>query len=499
MNRTIFAALTALVVIGCASTRTLTILHTNDIHGRFAAEQASWRADSAEVGGFAALSGALDSVRRADAATIYLDAGDLMTGNPICNIKVEGLEGGALLHLLKLCRCDAGCLGNHEFDLGSEHVQRFAATSEVDLLCANVTKNETGNTLCSAHKIVERGGMRIGVIGLLLNDLAGVTSKRALEPFTVRDIAQTAQTEIEDLDSETDLIILLTHNGVESDKLLARELHSCDIIVGGHSHTRLQEPLLENGILIVQAGSYLKNLGVLKVKVRKDKVVSYDGELVELVDSRFEPLEDVESYASKFKADIDREYGMVIAAASETLERRFAESSPLGNLICDLMRDSYRTDFALTNSGGLRKDIACGPVRKLDCLELMPFVNSVTLFTATGAELRTIAARQVSAQLAGTEEILQMSGLTISYDVVDGAAEDLEVKVNAVPVEDERTYRGVSIDYVLAAQPEAYLGLTPRDVEGTGTLFSDFLMDAFARAPQPLVGVNEARLYQRNK
>ncbi|MBK6766096.1 MAG: hypothetical protein IPG71_07155 [bacterium] len=69
--------------------------------------------------------GALDSVRQADRFTVYLDAGDLMTGNPICNKVVDGVEGGALLNMLRLCGCEAGCPGNHEFDLGADHIRRI--------------------------------------------------------------------------------------------------------------------------------------------------------------------------------------------------------------------------------------------------------------------------------------------------------------------------------------------------------------------------------------
>jgi len=496
MRHTLLVCLFALM--GCTGARTLTILHTNDIHGHFMPERASWRSDSAMVGGFAALSGALDSVRRADKLSIYLDAGDLMTGNPICGKVVDDVEGGALLNMLRLCGCDAGCLGNHEFDLGGDHVERYAGTKQIDLVCANLVDITSGEAICPPHKIIERDGLRIGVIGLLLTDLAGVTSKQAIEDFNVLDIAGSAQLAIDELDPQTDLIVLLTHNGYDSDKELARAVHGCDVIVGGHSHTRLSEPVIENGVLIVQAGSYLKQLGVLEVTVKKDRIESHRGSLVELDAARFRPDQNVAEYVQPFADEIEREYGTVIATASAPITRRYNQSSPLGNLICDLMRNHYVTEFAITNSGGLRKDIAAGPVRKLDCLELMPFVNSVTLFEATGADLQTFATRQAEALLADDREILQMSGLEIQFDASGRAAENVTVLVNGSPIEPDRAYRGVSIDYVLVSQAEKYLGFTPRNLEGTGVLFSEFLMQAFASATQPLTGPEESRLIRRN-
>lgn len=497
MNLT--ALLAIVLFIGCVGRHELTILHTNDIHGRFAAERAHWRSDSAAVGGFGALSGALDSLRNVDEHVIYVDAGDVMTGNPICNLTVDGVKGGALLEFLRLCHCDVGCLGNHEFDLGADHARRFAKNSKVEFLCANLLEDSTNTPLCFEYKILRRGKLRIGVIGLLLNDLAGVTSKQALAPFTVLDIAATAQSTIDRIDDQSDLIILLTHNGLDEDIELARNVSGCDIIIGGHSHTRLQEPLIENGVIIVQAGSYLKELGVLKVSVSKDRVTSHQGTLIELVADRFSPDSAVAALVSRYALEIEHEYGQVIAEAGMALERRYSESSPLGNLICDLMREHYRTDFAFTNSGGLRKDISQGNIRKLDCVELMPFVNSVALFSATGAELLRFAERQANAQQSGKSEILQMSGIEISYDVQDGTISQLEVSINGNSVEADAVYRGVSIDYVLIAQPEKYLGFTPQDVEGTGILFSDFLIQAFSEAAQPLMAVDEPRLTQRKR
>lgn len=489
--------LVALSVVGCSGSRTLTILHTNDIHGRFMPERATWRADSAMVGGFAALSGALDSVRRADKNTIFLDAGDLMTGNPICNIEVDGIEGGALLEMLNLCGCDAACLGNHEFDLGANHVASFAKSPKVDLLCANVRFKGTGASICPAYKIITQNRLRIGIIGLLLTDLAGVVSKQAVESFDVLEIASAAQPLLDELDSQTDLLILLTHNGYENDKDLARAVHGCDVIIGGHSHTRLDNPVVENGVVIVQAGSYLKQLGVLEITVKGDRVTEHSGTLVELETARFNPDPEVSAYASKFAEQIDIEYGKVIAEAATTIERRYRESSPLGNLICDLMREHYDTDFAITNSGGLRKNIAKGPIRKLDCVELMPFVNSVSLFEASGAELMKFAERQAIAQTSEKSEVLQMSGLMISYERADNKYDEFQVLVEGQPMDLDSTYRGVSIDYVLVSQADKYLGFTPRNMEGTGVLFSDFIMQAFAAAPQPLTAPDEARLIQR--
>lgn len=486
-----------MLLVGCSSTKTLTILHTNDIHGHFVAERAAWRQDSALVGGFPALSGALDSVRSADAHSIYLDAGDLMTGNPICNLEIGGLKGAALLQMLSMCECDAISVGNHEFDLGPEHSKEFLATDEVDWLCGNVLLSDHETHICATNKIIERGGLKVGVIGVLLTDLAGVVSKSALADFVVLEIAEASQMLIDEIDPLTDLIILLTHNGVDNDKQLAERVTHCDVIIGGHSHTRLQYPLVVNGVIIVQTGSFLKNLGVLKLRVKNDMIQSFDGKLVELETARFVPDPDVAEYCAGFEEQINKEYGEVIASTTSDLTREYAATSSLGNLLCDLLRANYDTDFAMVNSGGIRKDVPAGPIRKLDIVEMLPFMNSVTTFVATGTELQIFAERQVSAQLGGKTETLQMSGLTVTYKVDNDAPEQIQVFVNGAQVAPDSTYKGVSIDYVLKSQSEKYLGFSPRQMQDMGVLFSDFVMSALAAAPQPISPNIEARLIKK--
>lgn len=487
----------SMLLAGCSSTKTLTILHTNDIHGHFAAERAAWRQDSAWVGGFPALSGALDSVRAADEHTVYLDAGDLMTGNPICNFEVDGLKGAALINMLDLCGCEAISVGNHEFDLGPEHTKAFVGDSRLDWLCGNVFLKDEGTALCASHKIIERGGLRIGVIGVLLTDLAGVVSKTAIEDFVVRNIAEISQSLIDTLDPQTDLIVLLTHNGVDNDKRLAEQVTNCDLIIGGHSHTRLKEPLLVNDVIIVQAGSFLKNLGVLKLQVKNDRIANYKGVLIELEAGRFTPAPEVESYCAGFEEQINREFGEVIASTTSDLTRAYDGTSPLGNLLCDLLKDHYTSDFAIVNSGGIRKDVPAGPIRKLDIVEMLPFMNSLTSFEASGEELQTFAERQARAQVGGDAEALQMSGLVITYGVENNEPKNITVQVNGSPLELNKSYKGISIDYVLKSQAEKYLGFQPREMQDMGVLFSDFIMMSLAAMPQPITPKNEVRLIKQ--
>jgi 2',3'-cyclic-nucleotide 2'-phosphodiesterase (5'-nucleotidase family) len=486
--RQIWCLLLVVTVLGsCRSApREIVIFHTNDIHGHFAAEPADWRDDRALTGGVSALSYYLDSLRHTCPRSLYVDAGDLMTGNPVCNIEYNGVKGGALPEMLYRCGIAAMCLGNHEFDLGTEHLRDFVAASPYPILCANLREKSSGAPVTGASRIVDEQGVRVGLVGVLLDDVAGVVSRQALEPFVVDDAAASAQREIDRLDSTTDLIVILSHLGVDADSVMATKLRHADVIVGGHSHTRLEKPKRVNGVVIVQAGSYLKNLGVLCLQVDGDSVVSDSGYLVELRLPKNPPHNDAASLADSLEIVIQAQYGQVIGDLETAWQSSYNSGSNVGNWICDRLRARYQADIALVNAGGIRGAVDPGPVTKLDVLQLLPFTNSTVLFNATGSELRKLAEEQARAQRLHTHGVLEMSGLSVEFSAQGGNVIVKNVRAAGKPLDDTRAYRVVSIDYVALSQWDRYLSFEPSAVEATGELLSDVVMEEIAKSKSPI-------------
>ncbi len=223
IRQLIFSCLIVFVVsLSFAETRSVTILHVNDIHGHFLPEPAHWRNDKALIGGFATLSHYLRENRAQHPEALFLHAGDLMTGNPICNFEHCGVKGGALVELLERLGCDADVIGNHEFDISQENTRKLAELSSHPTLCANIIRAD--GSLFAPYASVQRdvNGVRIGIIGLTLQELPHITTPKHLEGLQILDIAETAQIYIDKLDPVTDLIILLTHNGFDEDRKLAQ-------------------------------------------------------------------------------------------------------------------------------------------------------------------------------------------------------------------------------------------------------------------------------------
>ncbi len=487
ISAVVFTAL--FMAAGCAHQRsgTLTVLHTNDMHSQFSPTPATWvqKEPKPQIGGVVALDHQIRQARATYKATLLLDAGDIMTGTPLAKLKVDGALGGAYVQMLNELGYQALTIGNHEFDEGQENLFRLIDLARYDVLCANLYK---GDQLVAKkpYAIYEAGGLRVGVIGITLTELFEMTAKKNLDGIRVLDPAATAQKYINEIDGKTDLIILLTHQGVDEDRNLARKTHGADVIVGGHSHTRLNKSIVENGVIIVQADSKSRYLGRLTLDIAGDAVVRHDyGLLPCWVDSVAQPNVLLANKVNGFREQIDAEYGRTIGHLQSDWQRDSQGESNVGNYIADAMRKAAFADFAMINSGGIRKDMAAGPIKKLDIVEILPFSNTLVTFACSGEELLKILQTNARAAARSDPGILQISGLSYQYRVLpQGGIEVTNAMVNNAPLDPKASYLGATIDFVLFGQTDRYFGFTPTGkTENTNLLLSDVVIEHIGAEP----------------
>jgi 2',3'-cyclic-nucleotide 2'-phosphodiesterase (5'-nucleotidase family) len=465
----------------------LTILHVNDMHCQFAATPATWvqKEPKPMIGGMTALQHLVTACREQAPATLLLNAGDIMTGTPIAKIEQAGVLGGGYVEMLNLLGFQAMTIGNHEFDEGQENLQKLIHLSRCDVLCANLYQNDELLTR-KPYAIYNIGSIRVGVIGLTLSKLFEETARKHLQGIRVEDPTLAAQKYIDQIDAQTDLIVLLTHQGVEEDLAMADKIHGADVIVGGHSHTRLNKPIRRNRIVVVQADSKTRYLGRLDLTVVADSVAHYDYELLPAwVDSVKNPDPAMHSLVQKYQNQIDAEYGQPLGELLVEWQRSHQAESNIGNYLTDVVRTTMRTDFAVLNSGGIRKDVHRGKVTKLDIVEILPFTNYITTFRCTGAELIKIMETNAQAALRQEPGILQVSGLTYAFKITKGGAVEMRsVKINGRAVDPQKIYSGATVDFITGGQAEKYFGFATPNSESTGLLLSDAVIDYIKKHPQ---------------
>jgi 2',3'-cyclic-nucleotide 2'-phosphodiesterase (5'-nucleotidase family) len=434
----------------------LTILHTNDMHAQFIPHEAAWIRDNPKpmVGGFIRLSELIDSIRSARPATLVLDAGDVMTGNPVTDITYMSAEGGALFEMMNMMGYDAWSPGNHDFDISQDNLRALVKVAKFPTLSANLVNDRgefpVGN---KPYAVFERGGLSIGVIGIISPELYGLVNQNNLVGIRVLSPVETVRKYVDELRPKTDLLILLTHEGVDFDSSLAMNVSGIDLIVGGHSHTRLKGPKIVHGIPIVQTGANTESLGLVDITVDNGKVVNLYGKLISTWPSASPRKNSLSALADSMERLIDKDYSEVIGTLSMDWKRSEGQTA-IGTFIAEAQREAAAAEVAFTNNHGIRKDLSAGPITKRALFEILPFRNILTTFQLRGKQLFQVMKYNLEQRPA-----IQIAGMTATYARIPGGGVDIKgMEVNGRPLDMEKMYICAASDYFVG-EAKHYIGL----------------------------------------
>lgn len=367
----------------------LTILHSNDLHGDFLPENIG----GSHVGGISLLSGYVQRARRDGGNIIYAIAGDLFRGSVID----EEYRGISTVEIINMLAPDIVTVGNHELDYGIAHLLFIEKCASFPIINANLYIKSNKRRLFTPYRILERDGMKVLMIGVITPEAMAQTKQdRLLGPFI--DISDAAH-EIGEIcrslsDVDIDLTVLLTHIGIEADKKLAAALPSewgVDLIIGGHSHTFMSSPVVENGIVIAHAGTGSNIIGRFDIDIDTDenRIDGFTWSAVDINDTTSERNLELEAVVKKYKESTDRKYERIVTRFTSALThpQRNAETE-LGNLFADIFKESLGLDIMLLGSGSIRSD-ELGPIVEYGGLtEAFPFDDGVYRFRVTGAMFR---------------------------------------------------------------------------------------------------------------
>lgn len=475
----IVLALTALVTLGALPLR---ILYTGDSHGVYAAKELK----SGELwqGGYLILERYLGLERETAPRSIWLDSGDQQTGTVFSALVEDGMHGGAVIGVFNQLGLDAATLGNHEFDFSFNNSRDLVRRAGYPFVSSNLLDKTTGRSFGrSPYVILERDSLRIGVMGITLEILPEKVKAENVSSLRILPPAEAVKQYLDEVDRASNLVVILTHQGFEADSLLALSLDDrVDLIIGGHDHIALDTPRQVNGIYILHSGSHLQLLGSADIEVADDRVISISNTLIPLLSDNQDFDTPLTQYLNSRLEQVAAQMSRLLGNIPEDWQPDKYASTPLsrwiaGSLLAEY-RDIYRPELAIINNGGLRKPIPAGPVTLGDMYELLPFNNSVVVFSCYGRDLLVLDELNARHAIERPHDICEIAGL--EYDATIIKTDDLpwqnRYRVKGARLEPDRVYRVVSHDYI-AGQWDKYLGFKPFDVYDTG----EPLLDAMIR------------------
>jgi 5'-nucleotidase len=492
---------------GEARAAALTLLHVNDTHSHLEAMGPRDAALDGTVGGLAKAATVIAALRASEPNPLFVHAGDLFQGDLYFNATLGATE----LQLLSRLGLDAMAVGNHEFYLGSAFLDlalsRALPGARPVLLSANLDVKGIAalRKWVKKNALREVGGVRVGLFGMTTPfDPIADASPGAIRGADVTSLLAVAAAQVAELRAQgAQVVVCLSHLGLALDQLVAASVPGIDVVVGGHDHLVLPQPVAVAGAVVVQAGDRYRFVGKLRLEVEPGRAPRVTGYELVPVDAAVPRAPQVSAVVEPLEAGISDALGfdafhLPLAFSPEGVSREIDLSGPvrdtgLGDLITDAERAAAGTQLAFTANGLVQEGIAPGPVVGDDLFRPVGLgFNPDTVFgfrlvrLDIGAlELVRALETTLEAAAQNPDFFLQVSGMRFAYDPGRPAGERVDLaslRIGDAPLDPAATYSCAVNEAVVQLLPR--LGITVSNVGAPGALeFQALLGYVLARGP----------------
>jgi len=412
----------ALALLFCAGlpaeVRSLTIIHTNDLHARLTPLEN-------HTGGFAYVASVIRHEREHCNDCLVLFAGDLVQGTPVSTI----FHGLPVYQIANLFAFDAATLGNHEFDYGWPQTRKFIQTAKWPTVTSNIVNSKGELFTAKPYVILKVNGLRVAVLGAMTDTLPALTTPKLLEDWHEISLIDTARKYAQELRDQSDLIVLLGHITDGEESAVLKSVPEIPVLVTGHIHRGIEEPLVIDGRIMVRAKGYGEEVGRLDLKVDTEKKTPVEWHWTRItVDStKIAPAPDVAAEVKRWEDEVTARVDRPLAVSKHAFTK--VETK---HLIEQALRDETGADFSWMNLGGVRDLVPEGRLRERHIWNIMPFDNTVVVGTFKGKNLPkvvvgdrqidpdreyTLAVSDYTAANQETRENLQTKGLEFPHEV----------------------------------------------------------------------------------
>ncbi|HQU86201.1 MAG TPA: bifunctional UDP-sugar hydrolase/5'-nucleotidase, partial [Pyrinomonadaceae bacterium] len=432
----------------------VTILHVNDVY-QFAP------VDGGTRGGLARLLTLKKQALAENPNTIFTLGGDTVSPS----VETRTYKGAQMIDAWNAVGIDYAVFGNHEFDIKTPELLQRMKESKFTWLGANVFDTKTNKIFADTPPFVvkEIGGIKIGIVGLLLPETKETSSMEA--SLQVKNYCETAKEIVPKMRAAgVNFVLGLTHLSMAQDKELAK-CADFNLILGGHEHTLLQSSA--NGTPIFKMTADARELGKfnLNFDAKTKRFESMDWEIIPVTDK----IADAPEFASVFEKykDLLQKLAEPVGRTGEILDalsisNRTKETN-IGNFVADAYRNAAKADVALVNGGSIRADLTynVGTLTKRDVLSILPFNNPIVKIEISGKTLREVLEHGVARSAVGEDgepgRFPQISGMSFKYDTTKPARSRVtEISIGGKLLDEKKNYTLATSDFLVSRGGDGY-------------------------------------------
>ncbi len=489
----LFIALIFSTACNKSKTIDLTILHTNDHHGRY------WKDRKGRFGMSARMT-LIEEIRKAsNNPVMLLSGGDINTGTPESDL----FDAEPDFKGMNLLKYDAMAVGNHEFDNPLPILLKQSKLANFPFLSANVYDKATGKRIFKPYIIKKIDGVKIAIIGLTTDDTPEVALDENIKGIDFKSPIEEAKKVISDLKKveKPNFIFAVTHMGhypegnygnkAPGDVTLAKEVKDLDLIIGGHTQKPLFQPVIVGKTLIVQAGEWGKYLGrvdltldagegigVLKgAKLIPVNYKDQDGKPSEKVAEHPEMLKLLSPYYQQAQEKMTEVIGNADCKLDGDRKTVRAKLAPIGYLIAKAQKEIIKADFAVVNGGGIRDGLPKGSIKLQDVYKVHPFGNTVVSAELDYENLKKFIAGTL--ERLGSEDngaFPHFYGITFKHK----NKQPYDIKINGKPVGASKKYK-VALNNFIAQGKEGYIDIRPMPSYVDSGFSDAFALESYIR------------------
>ncbi len=433
----------------------VTFLHVNDVYQFTPVEDG-------KRGGLARLLTLKKEALQENPNTIFTLGGDTLSPS----VETRTYRGAQMIDAWNAVGLDYAVFGNHEFDIKTAELLQRIKESKFTWLGANVIDTKTNKIFADTPPFIVRefGGVKIGIIGLLLPETKETSSME--ESLTVTDFCATAKKLVRQMrkKEKVNAVVGLTHLFMAQDKKLAG-CADFDLILGGHEHTLLQSSA--DGTPIFKMTADARELGKFNLNFDRQtkKLMSIDWEIIPVTDE-IAPAPEFAAVFDRYK-DLLQKLAEPVGRTAVTLDalslsNRTKETN-IGNFIADAYRKAAGADIGFVNGGSIRADLTYNPgnLTMRDVLSILPFNNPIVKVEITGKTLKEILEHGVARSGAGEDNepgrFPQVSGISFKFDTTKPVGSRVsDILVSGKPLEENKTYTLATSDFLVSRGGDGY-------------------------------------------